>query len=169
MGNKFSECNICYTKKINNYKECNLCKNCIVCNDCLNKMEENMKKKCPMCRQENWLIEKINDNKKVFPLNNILLEKEENKNESKNDGIIECNIDIYKFFKLIRNICKAIIYFFTISVLGIMTLICITNNPNHLEVDFGIFWLSILIGLIEILICWCICCKNINLFKVIFT
>ena len=168
MGNRLSECNICYTK-MTNYKECNLCKNCIVCNDCLNKMDENIKKKCPLCRQENWLIEKFNDNKRVFPLNNILLVKEENNNESKNEEIQECNMDINKFFKSIGNICKAVIYFFTIWVLGIITLICITNNPNYLKGSFGIFWLSLLLGASEVLICWCICCRNINLREVIFS
>ena len=166
MGNRLSECNICYTKVIK-YKECNLCKNCIVCINCLNKMDENLKIKCPMCRQENWLIEKINDDKRVFPLNNILQEKVED-NKSKEE-VKECFIDINKCCKSIGNICKAIIYFFTIWVLGIITLICITNNPRHLEGDFGIFWLSLLLGVSEVLIFWCICCRNINLREVIFS
>lgn len=169
MGNRLSECNICYTKKIANYKECNLCKNCIVCNDCLNKMDENIKKKCPMCRQENWLIEKINDDKRVFPLNNILLVKEEDNNESKNEEIKDCYIDINKLFKSTVNFCKAVIYFFTIWVLGIITLVCITNNSNNLNGDIVIFFLSMILGISEVLICWCICCKDINLLKVIFS
>ena len=167
MGNRLSECNICYTKVIK-YKECNLCKNCIVCIDCLNKMDESLKIKCPLCRQENWLIEKINDDKRVFPLNNILQVKVEDNNHSKEE-VKECFIDINKFFKIIGNIFKIIIYFFTIWVLGIITLICITNNPKYLNGNLGIFFLATILGISEFLICWCICCKNINLREVIFS
>ena len=168
MGNRLSECNICYTKVIK-YNECNLCKNCIVCIECLNKMDENLKKKCPLCRQENWLIEKINNDKRVFPLNNILQEKVEHNNNNSNEGINKFFIDINKCYKSISNIFKIIIYFFTIWLLGIITLICITNNPKYLNGNIGILFLATVLGISEFLVCWCICCRNINLREVIFS
>ena len=48
-----NECIICYSKTLNK-NSCKQCKTCILCNECLKEKIE----KCPMCRKENFYIEK---------------------------------------------------------------------------------------------------------------
>lgn len=48
-----NECIICYSKTIHK-NSCNQCKTCILCHDCSKKKLQ----KCPICRKENFHIEK---------------------------------------------------------------------------------------------------------------
>ena len=52
-----NECIICYNKTFNK-NSCDQCKICVLCNDCLKKKLET----CPICRKENFYIEKTKQN-----------------------------------------------------------------------------------------------------------
>ena len=162
MGNKINTCNICYDKKLNNYKKCNLCKNCIVCNTCLDKMEANLKEKCPMCRQKNWLkikVDKKLPNKKIVPIS---------KNEDNNNNF-ENNFSFYflNCLKILKLIIQSMVYIITIWVSGVLTVICITNDRSYFEKNYSFVWISLLVGICEFFMFWCCCCRNVNLIEVI--
>jgi hypothetical protein len=127
-------------------------------------MEENLKKKCPICRQENWLIEKNNDNNKIFPLNNILLMNNSKEIYDISDEEYKENYcDLCKIYKLIIKISKAIIWIILFWLIGILTIMCLHNNKRCFYDDDSLIWISLLIGLLEFFICWCCCCRNVNL------
>lgn len=163
MGNKINTCNICYDKKLNNYKKCNLCKNCIVCNICLDKMEANLKEKCPVCRQKNWIKMKINQKlpKKIVPIN----KNEDNQIET--NDIINSSYSVVDFFKTFKLIIQFIVYLFTIWIIGVLTVICLTNDRSYFGKNYSYIWISLLVGLSEFFIFWCCCCRNVNLIEII--
>lgn len=160
MGNCAKKCNICLEYKLVNYKKCILCTNGLVCNECYNKMNEDQKSICPLCRQQKWL--KIKKNK-VIPEDKFIDIKRQDLDNYINEDDIE-KFDILLFCSLIRKIGRLLCFLFILWIIGFFILICIFSYPyQKTKEDFIFVLLSLIIGIVSFLLLWCCCCPSVNL------
>lgn len=146
------ECCICY----DNYffiNKCNKCYNCYICYKCLNNIENI--KQCPMCRQPNWI--NISD-RKIYPNNlnqNVVVVDIDNNSDQ---------IDYKRQFKIIFHVITWLVIAW---IIGFATILSFSYNNDLNNLTFLLAFISILIGICEIVVFWCCFCRSINLFKII--
>jgi hypothetical protein len=160
MGNCAKKCNICLEYKLVNYKKCICCTNCLVCNECYSKMNEDQKLICPLCRQQKWLKIKKNKIKPEDKFIDITIGDLENPIE---EGDIE-KFDILLCCSIIYQIGKLLCCLFVLWIIGFLILICLFSYPYEKTKEDSIFiLLSLIIGIISFLLSWCCCCPSVNL------
>jgi len=161
MGNCAKKCNICLEYKLVNYKKCILCTNGLVCNECYNKMNEDQKSICPLCRQQKWLKIKKNKIKPEVNFTNIII-IEDLENSIKESDIYE--FDILLCCSIIYKIGKLLCCLFVLWIIGFLILICLFSYPYEKTKEESIFiLLSLFIGIGSFLLSWCCCCPSVNL------
>ena len=58
------------------------------------------------------------------------------------------------------------VYVFTIWIIGVLTVLCLTNDRSYFEKNYSFVWISLLVGISEFFIFWCCCCRNVNLIEI---
>lgn len=158
---KHYECSVCLENKKKIYN-CKLCKNAIVCYDCVESMlEKSLCGKCPVCRQKNWIDFKSNQ---IIPVNSELREI---KIEDATIGINlsdKCSQHECSCFQTLNYIKKIFHAFYILGgsiiltyAIGLFT-IYIFNVHMDLNANYYLYWLPFLIGLCWIALCWSPCC-----------
>ena len=172
------QCAICL-QDTNISNKCSICSNTNICSGCmLSMVEHGQSHICPVCRQKDWNINIIPATK-ICPITIIKKDKrfdsieivsESLNDEDDNKGCcsnfdIDCNTIIQTYRKVTYLLGLALI----IGLLGGLTFY-IFNVPVIYIIEVSIFIyfvLCMLCGLIEISCCWCCCCPNENMCKII--
>ena len=164
---KHSECSVCLENKKKNYN-CKLCKNAIVCYDCIESMlEKSLFDKCPVCRQTNWIDFKSNQ---IIPINSGLTEIKIEEVTNEINLPEKCSQNDCSCFQILNYIKKIlhVLYILGGSIIltyaiGLFT-IFMFNPHMDLNINYYLYWLPFLIGISWIMLCWSPCCcgKTLN-------